>query len=33
VPAIVGTGLGTQAIKTGDYIKVDGSTGVITIRR
>jgi pyruvate,water dikinase len=33
MPAIVGTGHGTQAIKTGDYIKVDGSTGVVEIRR
>jgi pyruvate,water dikinase len=33
VPAIVGTGVGTQAIKTGDYLKVDGGTGFIQIRR
>ncbi|MBW2410866.1 MAG: hypothetical protein JRF72_13790 [Deltaproteobacteria bacterium] len=31
VPSVTGTGVATQAIKTGDIIKVDGDTGVITI--
>ena len=31
VPSVTGTGLATQAIKTGDIIKVDGDTGVVTI--
>jgi len=30
-PAVVGTGFGTKAIKTGDRIKVDGNEGVVTI--
>ena len=31
VPAVTGTGVSTTAIKTGDVIKVDGDTGVVTI--
>lgn len=31
LPAVVGTGTGTKRIKTGDRIRVDGNTGVITI--
>jgi pyruvate,water dikinase len=31
VPSVTGTGVATQAIKTGDIIKVDGDTGVVTI--
>lgn len=31
LPAVVGTGYGTQRIKTGQRIRVDGSTGVVTI--
>lgn len=31
LPAVVGTGFGTQQIKTGQKIRVDGSTGVVTI--
>jgi len=29
IPAVVGTGNGTQVIKTGDLIRIDGSTGVV----
>lgn len=31
LPAVVGTGFGTQRIKSGQKIRVDGSTGVVTI--
>ena len=31
VPAVTGTGFGTNKIKTGDRIRVDGSTGTVTI--
>jgi pyruvate,water dikinase len=31
IPAVVGTYVATQAIKTGDWIRVDGSKGVVTI--
>ena len=31
VPAIVGTGRATRAIKTGQRIRVDGNTGIVTI--
>ncbi len=31
IPSVTGTGLATQVIKTGDIIKVDGETGVVTI--
>jgi pyruvate,water dikinase len=31
VPSVTGTGVGTAVIKTGDIIKVDGDTGVVTI--
>jgi pyruvate,water dikinase len=31
LPAVVGTGRATAAIKTGQTIRVDGSTGVVTI--
>jgi pyruvate,water dikinase len=31
LPAVTGTGVATTVIKTGDIIKVDGSTGVVTI--
>jgi pyruvate,water dikinase len=31
LPAVVGTGYGTQRIKTGQLIRVDGSAGVVTI--
>lgn len=31
LPAVVGTGFGTQMIKTGDMIRVNGDTGVVTI--
>jgi pyruvate, water dikinase len=30
-PAVVGTGFATKAIKTGDWIKVDGDQGIVTI--
>jgi pyruvate,water dikinase len=31
VPAIVGTGRATRAVKTGQRIRVDGNTGIVTI--
>lgn len=31
LPTVVGTGRGTQAIKTGDIIRIDGDAGVVTI--
>jgi pyruvate, water dikinase len=31
LPAVVGTGRGTKVIKTGDSIRVNGNTGVVTI--
>jgi pyruvate,water dikinase len=31
VPSVTGTGVATQVIKTGDTIRVDGDTGVVTI--
>jgi pyruvate,water dikinase len=31
LPAVVGTGTGTKRIKTGDRIRVDANTGVVTI--
>ncbi len=31
LPTVVGTGTGTKRIKTGDRLRVDGNTGVVTI--
>jgi pyruvate,water dikinase len=31
LPAVVGTGTGTKRIRTGDRIRVDANTGVVTI--
>jgi pyruvate,water dikinase len=31
LPAVVGTGNATSRIKTGDHLRVDGDTGVVTI--
>jgi pyruvate,water dikinase len=31
LPAVVGTGYGTQAITTGQLVRVDGSRGIVTI--
>ena len=31
IPSVVGTGMGTKMINTGDYIKVDGNTGTVSI--
>jgi pyruvate,water dikinase len=31
LPAVVATGMGTTAIKTGDLVKVDGDVGIVTI--
>ena len=31
VPSVTGTGIATSVIKTGDILKVDGDTGVVTI--
>ena len=31
VPSVTGTGVATQVIKTGDILKVDGDTGVVTV--
>jgi pyruvate,water dikinase len=33
MPAVVGTGMATKIIRSGMRIRVDGSTGVITISR
>jgi pyruvate,water dikinase len=31
LPCVINTGNGTQAIRTGDRIRVDGSAGLVTI--
>jgi phosphoenolpyruvate-protein kinase (PTS system EI component) len=31
LPAVLGTGTGTERIKTGDRLRVDGSAGTVTI--
>ena len=31
LPAVVGTGYATKLIKTGDRVRVNGDTGVVTI--
>ena len=31
LPSVTGTGVATSVIKTGDIIKVDGTTGIVTI--
>jgi pyruvate,water dikinase len=31
IPAVVGTSIATQRIKTGDRIRVNGSTGLVEI--
>jgi pyruvate,water dikinase len=31
LPTVVGTGKGTQLIKTGDVIRIDGDTGSVKI--
>ncbi|MBN1227403.1 MAG: PEP-utilizing enzyme, mobile region, partial [Deltaproteobacteria bacterium] len=31
IPSVTGTGISTSVIKTGDVIKVDGDTGIVTI--
>jgi pyruvate,water dikinase len=31
LPSVTGTGIATTAIKTGDIIRVDGSSGLVTI--
>lgn len=31
MPAVVGTGGGTNVIKAGDRIRVDGDSGVVTV--
>jgi pyruvate, water dikinase len=31
LPAVTGTGVATSVIKTGDIVKLDGSTGIVTI--
>jgi pyruvate,water dikinase len=31
IPAVIGVGMGTKVINTGDIIKVDGDTGVVSI--
>ena len=33
LPAVVGTGRATSEIRTGQAIRVDGSTGVVTLLR
>ncbi|HVW33550.1 MAG TPA: PEP-utilizing enzyme, partial [Acidimicrobiia bacterium] len=31
VPCVVGTGNGTKVLRSGDKVRVDGSTGVVEI--
>jgi pyruvate,water dikinase len=31
IPAVIGTSVATQKIKTGDWLRVNGSTGVVEI--
>jgi pyruvate,water dikinase len=31
LPSVTGTGVATSVIKTGDIIKVDGTTGIVII--
>jgi pyruvate,water dikinase len=31
LPAVLGTSIGTETIKTGDRIRVDGEKGIVTI--
>jgi len=31
LPAVVATGIGTKVVRTGDLLRVDGNTGVVTI--
>jgi pyruvate, water dikinase len=31
LPAVTGTGVATSVIKTGDIVRLDGSTGIVTI--
>ncbi|GAB4663187.1 PEP-utilizing enzyme [Mycobacterium avium] len=31
MPCVIGTGNGTQLLRTGDFIRVDGSTGIVTV--
>jgi pyruvate,water dikinase len=33
LPCITGTGFATKIIKTGDQLKIDGGTGLVTIER
>jgi phosphohistidine swiveling domain-containing protein len=33
IPCVINTGSGTQAIRTGDYLRVDGGTGTVEIIR
>jgi pyruvate,water dikinase len=31
IPCVMNTGLGTSLVRSGDVVRVDGSTGVVTI--
>lgn len=31
IPAVIGTGMGTKLINTGDILRVDGDTGIVTV--
>jgi pyruvate,water dikinase len=31
LPAVVATGIGTKVVRTGDRLRVDGNTGVVSI--
>jgi pyruvate,water dikinase len=31
LPAVAATGIGTQVVHTGDRLRVDGNTGLVTI--
>ena len=33
LPVVVGTGVGTKRIRTGDRIRVDADAGIVTILR
>lgn len=33
IPCVVGTGVATSSIQTGDHVRVDGSNGIVEVRR
>jgi pyruvate,water dikinase len=32
IPCVINTGTGTRVINTGDRLKVDGTSGIVTVR-